>query len=74
MDGVRQKHPDNYSWYQCRFHTVAGQIYDLGGVNVMNNLWSALSSHKEKLNTQELTNLLKTAHPSLEQATTNWNK
>ena len=44
----------------------------LGGA--MNNLWSALLSHKEKLNDQELRSLLKTIHPALEQAIANWNK
>jgi hypothetical protein len=71
---IAQKHPDNYGWYQCRFHTVSGQIYDSGGVAATNNLWNALSNHKEKLGDQELTNLLKTTHPALERAITDWNK
>ena len=71
---IAQKNPDNYGWYQCRFHVVAGQIYDSGGVVAMNNLWTALLIHKAKLSDQELTNLLKKTHPALEQAITNWNK
>jgi len=71
---IAQKNPDNYGWYQCRFHVVAGQIYDSGGLAAMNNLWGALLSHKQKLSDLELINLLKTAHPALDQAIVNWKK
>jgi len=71
---IAQKNPDNYGWYQCRFHVVAGQIYYSGGLAAMNNLWGALLSHKQKLSDLELINLLKTAHPALDQAIANWKK
>lgn len=71
---IAQKNPDNYGWYQCRFHIVAGQIYESGGAAAMDKLWRALLNHKEKLNEQELANLLKTTHPALEQAISNWDK
>lgn len=71
---LAQNHPDNYGWYQCRFHTVAAQIYDTGGITVMKNLWMALLNHKEKLDDQELAKLLKEAHPALNQAIADWNK
>ena len=73
-DEIAQNHPDNYGWYQCRFHTVAGEIYDSGGVAAMKNLWSALSNQQNKLNDKELQNLLVKAHPALEQALVYWNK
>jgi hypothetical protein len=71
---IAQNHPDNYGWYQSRFHYVAGQIYDTGGAELMEKLWTDLLNQKEKLNDQELTDFLKRNHPALEQAIINWNK
>lgn len=71
---IAQNHPDNYGWYQSRFHYVAGQIYDSGGAGVMEKLWTALLNQKEKLNDQELIDLLKETNPALEQAMVNWNQ
>ena len=44
---IAQKNPDNYGWYQCRFHVVAGEIYDLGGVTAMKILWDSLLAKKK---------------------------
>lgn len=71
---IAQENPDNYGWYQCRFHTVAGKIYDKGGVAVMEKLWQSLLACKVKLNDQELTSLFKKAHPALDKAIVSWNK
>jgi len=71
---IAQNYPDNYGWYQCRFHTVAAQIYNAGGVAAMQSLWRSLLTHKEKLDDAALTSLLKKTHPALEQAIVNWNK
>ena len=71
---IAQKYPDNYGWYQCRFHVVAGEIYDLGGVPAMKKMWDTLLKQKEKLSDEALTSLFKQTHPALEQAITNWNK
>ena len=71
---IAQNHPDNYGWYQCRFHTVAGDIYDAGGVAAMKNLWNTLLMHKEKLNDDELRIVLNKAHPALAHAIVNWNR
>lgn len=30
---IGQKHPRNYGWYQCRWHSAAGNIYDAGGID-----------------------------------------
>jgi len=69
---IAQKHPDNYGWYQCRFHVVAGEIYDGGGAEVMRKMWEQLLSRKEKLSDEALMRLLKEAHPALEKALENW--
>lgn len=71
---IAQNHPDNYGWYQCRFHVVAGEIYDNGGIEAMRKMWSTLLAQKEKLSDDELANLLKQTHPALAQAITNLNK
>jgi hypothetical protein len=71
---LAQNHPDNYGWYQCRFHTFAGQIYDNGRVATMKNLWTALLSQKEKLNDSDLMNLLMNSSPALKQAIVDWDK
>jgi hypothetical protein len=71
---IAKNHPDNYGWYQCRFHVLAGEIYDAGGVPAMKKMWNILSTQKEKLNDEDLMNLLKRTHPALEKAFTTWNK
>jgi len=71
---IAQQHPDNYGWYQCRFHVVAGQIYDAGGVMAMNSLWNALQKQKEKLDDTALNQLLSQTHPALKEAVLNWDK
>lgn len=71
---IAQQHPDNYGWYQCRFHVVAGQIYDAGGVAAMTSLWSALQKQKEKLDDAALNELLAQTHPALKDAVLNWDK
>jgi len=71
---IAQKNPDNYGWYQCRFHVVAGEIYDLGGVTAMKILWDSLLAQKEKLKDEDLMGLLKKTHPAMEHAITSWNK
>ena len=71
---IAQNHPDNYGWYQCRFHSVARQIYDLGGVDAMKNLWSVLLNQKETLDDEKLTIVVKKSHPALENAIVTWGK
>ncbi len=46
---IGQKYPKNYGWYQCRWHSAAGNIYDAGGADTFVKLWNAFSSQKEKL-------------------------
>ena len=47
---IGQKYPKNYGWYQCRWHSAAGNIYDTGGIETFIKLWDAFSNQKEKLN------------------------
>lgn len=69
---IAKNSPDNYGWYQCRFHIAAGEIYDLGGVSAMKKMWDMLLAQKTTLNDEDLMKLLKNTDSSLEQTITNW--
>ena len=55
---IGQQYPKNYGWYQCRWHSAAGNIYDSGGVETFAKLWDAFSKQKEKVDDAELAILL----------------
>lgn len=70
---IALNHPDNYGWFQSRFHTAAGQIYDLGGVAAMKSVWTTLLNQKEKLDDKEFIEMLTNkAHPSLKEVIQRW--
>jgi len=52
------QHPNNYGWYQCRWHMSAGVIYDEGGVDAFVRLWHALMHEKERLDDEDFAALL----------------
>ncbi len=51
---IGQKYPKNYGWYQFRWHSAAGKIYDAGGDQINRKWWDALKTRKEKLSDREL--------------------
>lgn len=55
---IGQNFPKNYGWYQCRWHSAAGNIYDAGGADTFVKLWNAFSSQKEKLDDPEFAEFL----------------
>jgi hypothetical protein len=55
---IGQKYPKNYGWYQCRWHSAAGNIYDAGGADTFVKLWNAFSSQKEKLGDEKFAEFL----------------
>ena len=57
---IAQRHPQNYGWYQCRWHIAAATIYDTDGKNVFKPLWNTLKTEQTKLNDAALADLLKT--------------
>ncbi len=70
---IAQNHPDNYGWYQCKFHKAAEDIYNEGGVAAMKNLWAALLTHQEKLDDEAFAQMLADkAHPSLIKIIQQW--
>lgn len=71
---IAQKYPDNYGWYQCRFHTTANQIYTSGGTEAMKRLWVVLLHQKENLTETALKQLLANASPTTHSILVNWDK
>jgi hypothetical protein len=57
-DEIGQQHPQNYGWFQCRWHSSAADIYDEGGTDTFIKLWHALSNQHVKLNDEELATFL----------------
>lgn len=56
---IGPEYPENYGWYQCRWHIAAGEIYDAGKIQVLKNLWNTLKAQKDILNDADLSELLK---------------
>lgn len=59
-DLIGQQYPQNYGWYQCRWHMAAGTIYDEGGTTAIQNLWKELQIQKEPLSDSAFAELLAT--------------
>lgn len=57
---IGQQYPQNYGWYQCRWHMAAGTIYDEGGTTAIKNLWKELQIQKEPLSDSVFAELLAT--------------
>ncbi|MBO9658396.1 MAG: hypothetical protein J7527_06190 [Chitinophagaceae bacterium] len=53
------RYPQNYGWYQCKWHVAAGRIYDKGQVDVVKRLWHALKMQWEALDDVALATFLK---------------
>lgn len=70
---IGQQYPQNYGWFQCRWHSAAGDIYDAGGVNNFVMLWKALSGQKEKLTDKDLAVFLsENVHKSVSDVMLKW--
>jgi len=59
-DEIGMQHPQNYGWYQCRWHLAAAAIYDTDGKAAFQRLWKTLQTEQEKLNDSSLAELLQT--------------
>lgn len=72
---IVQQYPNNYGWYQSRWHMAAATIYDVGGVKALQNLWQALKNQKEPLDDSAFTKLLsEKAHQSIADVQLKWNE
>lgn len=72
---IGPKHPQNYGWYQCRWHIAAGKIYDGSKMEGIKNLWSVLKGQKEILNDGAFAELLSVKiHNSVADVPLKWNE
>lgn len=72
---ITQQYPNNYGWYQCRWHMAAGKIYDEAGIIVFQNLWQELKSQKEPLDDSAFAKLLsKKVHQSVADVQLKWDE
>ncbi len=70
---IGQQHPNNYGWYQSRWHKAAGEIYDEGGSEVMKRLWLALIEQQESIDdTGFVTLLSEKVHQSVADVYLKW--
>jgi hypothetical protein len=42
---IAREHPENYAWYQVRWHQGARRVYEAAGTEVLDRLWAALREH-----------------------------
>jgi len=59
-DEIGQQYPQNYGWYQCRWHAAAAGIYDADGKAVMLRLWNTLKTKQKKMNDTDFAESLHT--------------
>lgn len=57
-DEIGQQYPQNYGWYQSRWHAAAADIYDSGGKKVFLKFWNALAKQKDLLDEKALAGFL----------------
>src|SRR5690606_18910987 len=46
---IAMEAPNNYGWYQFRFHDAAKRVYDEAGKDAIIKLWQFHQNHKEVL-------------------------
>lgn len=72
---IGTRFPKNYGWYQCKWHSAAGDIYDAGGIDVFKKLWVAFSSQKETLSDDDFTLFLSdNVHQSVADVILKWDE
>jgi hypothetical protein len=71
---IGQRHPKNYGWYQSRWHTAAGTIYDAAGKDVGRRLWDALKHQKERLSEEALLDFLSGVDTTVGDVMRNWER
>ena len=70
-----QESPDNYGWYQGRWHQGARRLYEAGGRETLDRLWAALRDTPERMDDAALVELLeRQVHPFLGFFVRNWDE
>ena len=64
--------PQNYGWYQCRLHVAAREVFEAGGISVLQDLWGAFSRADMPISNEQLARKLGSVHPRLEQVFARW--
>jgi len=74
-DEITRQYPQNYGWYQCRWHMEAGSIYDAGALSVFNKLWEFLKEQQLVVDDNSLTDLLnRKVHARVAAVIQQWDK
>lgn len=55
---IGKHHPQNYGWYQSRYHSAAEEIYNKGKAGVIIKLWNTLLEQNKILNDNNFVSLL----------------
>jgi len=72
---IGQQHPNNYGWYQCRWHAGAASMYDQEGKQLTLRLWKALQAQAVTLPDAELLRYLREqAGATLSDFILNWDQ
>lgn len=72
---IGQQYPNNYGWYQCRWHMEAGNIYNEGKITVFKNLWQTLKNQNEILDDLSFATLLSNkVHQSVADVQMKWDE
>jgi hypothetical protein len=72
-DKIGQQFPNNYGWYQCRWHMAAANIYDAGKIAAFKNLWFTLKQQQDILDDTSLGALLSNkVHQSVADVQLKW--
>ncbi len=74
-DEIGEQYPQNYGWYQSRWHSAAGEIYSRSGTEAFTKLWEALKTQKNRMNDDALASFLSNhVHQSVADVLLKWDE
>lgn len=72
---IGKEYPQNYGWYQCRWHKGAGEVYERAGKDLVQKFWNGVRRQKEKLSDEDLAEFLQEkVNPAMADFYRNWDK
>ena len=72
---IGKQYPQNYGWYQSRYHSAAEEIYNKGKAHTIVKLWNTLLEQNEILNDNDFASLLtKKVAPSVADVYLKWDE
>lgn len=70
---IATQHPNNYGWYQSRWHKGAADVYDAGGEILLLKFWNAFRLTKTEIKDEDLADFLEVhIHPAMGNFFRNW--